>query len=264
MKKLIDFDEQFNDYMQECADKLLNEGKKPEEIESLIPDMYEKWASEASTYFDGTDPEELVEMLGAYMDEEIGVPDILTDKISGMPDCETGVYELFMQDRSEEDKILLMSIMSDMGSEKPIDEYIRIVLRDEACELTEAATEALKYAGVQDKILAAYEEEYDTAVKEKLMYVLVYGEPACEGLAQKLSELLDETSAKAVVAGMIAYYGDAECLPALKRAEYSDAIDYIDYVEICDAIESLGGETKREREFNGDEYYEMVNNGGLE
>ncbi len=264
MKELIDFDSQFNEYMDECADKLLKEGKKPEEIEAVIPEMYETWAKKAASYFDGMSSNELTEMLGAYMDEEIDVPDILMDKISDTAGCEQGVYDLFMQDRSEENKILLMSLLSDMDSEKPTDEYIRIVRRNETCELTEAAAEALKYASAQEKILAAYDEEYDTDVKERLMYVLIYAEPACEGLAQKLSELLDETEHKAIVAGMISHYGDDSCLPALKRAENSDIIGYIDYVEICDAIEALGGETKREREFNGDEYYEMVNNGGLE
>ena len=37
MKQLIDFDRQFNEYMDNWAEELLKQGKKPEEIEELIP-----------------------------------------------------------------------------------------------------------------------------------------------------------------------------------------------------------------------------------
>ena len=51
MKQLIDFDAQFNQYMDDWADALLKKGKKPEEIEEMIPDAYQNWAKQAREYF---------------------------------------------------------------------------------------------------------------------------------------------------------------------------------------------------------------------
>ncbi len=264
MKQLIDFDNQFNEYMDSWADELLKKGKKPEEIEELIPEAYQKWAEEASKYFDDVEPTELVKMLGAYLDEEIMVPDILIDKIISEPLCEKEVYELFLEERSDEDRILLMNVLADMNSKLPVSENINILLNSENEELAQAAAEALKYSGAQDEILRVYNEEYDIDTREKLMYVLVYSEPKVTGLGLKLSELMNESPNRGIIAGMMAFYGDDSCLPILYLAEKSEDITYIDYVEICDAIESLGGETKRERDFDGDEYYEMMHSGGFE
>lgn len=265
MKELIDFDGKFNEYLEQYAEKMLKEGKKAEEIESAIPKIYEKWAQEASKYFDGMESSELVRMLGAYMDEECDVPDILLERISSDRGCEQDVYDMLKEDRCENDKIVLMNILADMGSSLPAQEYIRMICSMEDEDMSDSAAEALRYMPeVSDDVLSAYDEADDVCVKEKLMYVLVYSSEKKEGLAQRLNELMEISSRKAVTAGLMSYYGDDKCLSALKKAEDDENIDYIDYVEICDAVEALGGETSRQREFNGDEYYEMVQNGGLE
>ncbi|MBE7093031.1 MAG: hypothetical protein E7365_07670 [Clostridiales bacterium] len=266
MKQLIDFDAQFNQYMDDWAETLLKKGKKPEEIEEMIPQAYQAWANKAKEYFSGMSVEELVKMLGAYLDEDINVPDILLDKIVETPECEKGVFDLFMEERSDSERVTLMNVLSDMGSKLFIQENINILCYSESEVLAEAAAEALKYAGedAQKELLRVYGEEYDNETLEKIVYVLVYSEPKVEGLGEKLISLMNTTDNKAIIAGMMAFYGDDKCLPVLKTVENSKDINYIDYVEICDAIEALGGETSREREFDGDEYYEMMHNGGFE
>lgn len=264
MKELIDFDAQFVEYMDAWADKLLAQGKKAEEIEELIPQEYEKWASEASKYFDDVEQEELIKMLGAYMDEEITPPDFLIEKIMLCEQNEEKLVQMLKQERSTEDKILIMNILS--SSEKPVNEYIRIILSGEDEELVEAATEALKYIPSQKlgAVIEALNETNDIDLKERFVYILVYASPKTQGLADVLIELIQTSANTAVIAGMMASYGDVKCLEILKKFEQADGISYIDYVEICDAIEELGGETTREREFDGDDYYEMMHSGGIE
>ena len=75
------------------------------------------------------------------------------------------------------------------------------------------------------------------------MYVLVYSQPKVENLGEKLISLMKVSQNKAIIAGMMAFYGDEKCLPVLKTMQDYEDINYIDYVEICDAIEALGGET---------------------
>ncbi len=264
MKELIDFDAQFVAHIDTWADELLSQGKKAEEIEELIPEEYERWANEASKYFDDVEQDELIKMLGAYMDEEITPPDFLIEKIMLSEESEDKLVEMLKQERSTEDKILLMNILS--SSEKPVQEYIRIIFSGEDEELVEAATEALKYIPSQklSAVVEALNETNDIDLNERFVYILVYAQPKTEGLADVLIDLINTSTNTAVIAGMMASYGDVKCLDVLKKFEQAEGISYIDYVEICDAIEELGGETTREREFAGDDYYEMMHSGGLE
>ncbi len=266
MKQLIDFDSQFNEYMDQQAEKMLAEGKKPDEIEELIPKMYDEWAHKAAEYFADIDDSELVRMLGAYMDEEISVPDVLTDRITQNKENEKLLFDLFKrEDRSTANRILIMNLLSDLESTLPQKEYLNIIAFSDDSELVDAAAEALKYLDCdKSEILERFDSETDAAVKERLMYILVYSPNRVEALAQRLAELMQQSNSKAVVAGLMAHYGDEKCLDALYKAEEAKGISYIDYVEICDAIEQLGGETDRKREFDGDDYYEMMHNGGIE
>jgi hypothetical protein len=155
MKELIDFDAQFVEHMDAWADKLLAKGKKAEEIEELIPEEYEKWATEASKYFDDVEQDELIKMLGAYMDEEITPPDFLIEKIMLCEQNEEKLVQMLREERSTEDKILLMNILS--SSEKPVEEYIRIILAAEDEELVEEwkADLGKLYEGLQEIDLKA-------------------------------------------------------------------------------------------------------------
>lgn len=267
MKELIDFDRQFNEYMDAWAEELLKQGKKPEEIEELIPQTYTDWMEKASAYFAQVEESELIAMLGAYLDEEISVPDALSERVISLPGSERAIYAMFQQeDRPDSDRIFLMNLLSDMDSLLPVQNYIGLICKNENPELADAAAEALKYMGAEASaaVLEAYEEEQTTDARERLMYVLVYCKPAPEKLGEKLNQLMKQSKNKALIAGFMAAYGDDCCLESLHLAENAPDISYIDYVEICDAIEALGGETARDREFDGDEYYEMIHNGGLE
>lgn len=52
MKELIDFDGQFNEYLEQWSEEMLKKGKKPEEIEAEMPRIYEEWAKDAQKYFE--------------------------------------------------------------------------------------------------------------------------------------------------------------------------------------------------------------------
>ena len=56
----------------------------------------------------------------------------------------------------------------------------------------------------------------------------------------------------------IAKFGDPDALPRMKQALEDPAINYLDYVEIANAVRALGGEVTSERTFDGDPYYESM------
>ena len=73
-----------------------------------------------------------------------------------------------------------------------------------------------------------------------------------------LLELMDSSSNTALIASYIAKFGDPDALPRMKQALEDPAINYLDYVEIANAVRALGGEVTSERTFDGDPYYESM------
>ena len=62
----------------------------------------------------------------------------------------------------------------------------------------------------------------------------------------------------AYYASLIEKFGDPRALDTLqKMIQFSD-IGYVDYIELRNAIEALGGDAPAERDFSGDPYYESL------
>ena len=59
-------------------------------------------------------------------------------------------------------------------------------------------------------------------------------------------------------AGYLASYGDERALPYLMDKIDEEGISYIEFQELKYAIEALGGEYTKQRDFSGDEYYELI------
>ena len=62
----------------------------------------------------------------------------------------------------------------------------------------------------------------------------------------------------ALLAGYLGRYQDDRALPALKKKAIDPDLNYLEYVEVVNAIEQLGGEVPEKREFSGDPYYESL------
>jgi hypothetical protein len=66
---------------------------------------------------------------------------------------------------------------------------------------------------------------------------------------------------RSLYANFLAKLGDERALPALLRVAQLSDLNYLDYIEIVNAIEALGGERPaRERSFDGDPAYESLKN----
>ena len=59
-------------------------------------------------------------------------------------------------------------------------------------------------------------------------------------------------------AGFVSRYGDERALPFLLEAIERDKISYADFEELRFAIESLGGEYNKERDFSSDKSYKAI------
>jgi len=262
---LIDFDKKFRQYMDSWLKENLrsDSDKTIEDLEEEVPAVYAKWVEAEQVYFDQFSAVELIEMLSEYMASEITVPDILCDAILQKKEqTQEPLYKLFKYGvYNTENHMILINLLSAMGSTLPVLDFISIVVQhEEDGEVINAAAEALRFMGEDSflPLLKAYDTATNVNAKEMLMNAMIYNPFRQDILCDRLIDLFSQSNSKAFIAGLIAEYNDKDCLPALYIAENSKEIDYIDYTEICNAIEALGGNTERNREFEGDAYYDML------
>ena len=75
-------------------------------------------------------------------------------------------------------------------------------------------------------------------------------------------QFLTQPDRRAMYASFLAKLNDPRAIEPLTQALSLSDVDYLDYIEIRNAIEMLGGEVTVEREFPGDPAYEAL--GALE
>ena len=261
MSRLIDYDAQFREYFDNWYELNRERYTKPEQIEEKLHSLYDEWAAKERAELDKMDIKQLMSFFMQYA--ECGeVPDLVCEAIVRKGrEGEKGLYELYRAGMlSTPAVITIINLLAEMKSSLPYADYMALLSQSrEENEIAEAAAEALSEAPKEffNDILSAFENARSVWARELLMNALVHIK-ADYRLYDGLHQLLEASENTAFIAAMMAESGIERCLDDLKALEYSRDINYIDYVEICNAIEALGGETARDRQFEGDPYYEMM------
>lgn len=110
--------------------------------------------------------------------------------------------------------------------------------------------------GVVEKILAVFPNAGAEAQKRFMDVLALHN--GDERIFAYLMEAFEKAEDCALLAGYLGRYQDDRALPALKKKAIDPGINYLEYVEIVNAIEQLGGEVPENREFSGDPYYESL------
>ena len=266
MIKIIDIDSLFDKYISDYVYK--NIGKvKPDEIENKIPELYEKFGQEKLKELDGKSPEEfykgysgeeLVECLKAHIEQDVAIPDFLCETISENTENEQALVNALDQE-GEEFLLYVMNMLCDMNSQKCLKRFLEMVLWDYSAPIKELATEFLKESAdsVKEEILSQFREVTDET-KEFLTEIL-------SGCKQddRVFDILIEQFAKnekniPIYAGYLAKYGDDRALPFLLAEIEKEKISYADFEELRFAIEALGGEYNKARDFKSDKSYKKI------
>lgn len=248
-----------------------------EAMEEDMPSVYAKWLLQPAGWLGGATPSEyfyrfgdggaLVEWMLRYQASGVGVPDPLLDRICALgKEAEAPLVRLLrgqlsLPERCDRREALTTAInlLNQIGSVEPMDDYIRIVASDADAGLSEAACEALSAMGsrIVEPVLAALERPLPLRSQENLADILS-DFPGDRRIFAWLLRLFDESDARALFASDLGKYGDEAALPALRRAQSDPGITYLDYVEIRNAIEQLGGDPDPPRDFTGDPGYESL------
>ena len=261
---MIDLDRDFRLF----AAKLLKDAGevKEEETEAFLNSATERWLARKNPLLDGLtpdeyfgrmEPDELVSWLKECCAKRYSVPEPLYRKISATRECESALCALAAGDAGDDTRATALSLLIEMDS--PYADKACVVNAVRGENAADIAIERLKTAGAASvtPLLDIYPEA-DDRVKAIIIEILVRHPEIKQTLPLLEERLLSDGSRRAFYAACAAASGDAALLKTLGRLAESDDVGYIDYMEISNAIEALGGEPDFGRAFYGDKDYERM------
>ena len=264
--KLIDFVEKFNRKMAEMIEKHAGE-RTEEEWETAVADAYEKFGDAymgaigmtPRQYFAKMGDGQLVETLKEYLLQGVSVPDLLCEAIAGR-----GVFPELLALLHETDEELVHYALNLIGSDRrALERYVQM-LSEEAYD-----------EHIKDALADLLKERADEVTE--MVLPLVRGENAAYALeilsrTQKRDDRVyqallgafrnGEEEEVPLYAGYLAAYGDERALPELLKKIDEPEIGFVTFQELKFAIEALGGEYTKERDFSQDESYKKIMEAG--
>lgn len=271
--KCINFDRAFERYMAEWMKENSEKYKDDMDvIEDMMPDVYLEFLKKPADFLDGIAPQDyfeqfdnadvLVNWLCDYIAQGVPVPDLLLERVTALGDpAEKSLLALVARDDlPEETQMTAISLLREMESKAPMQRYIDYIASlEEPSDKGDLCAEALMSMGesVVEPILAALSGAEQTG--RDIFADVLSNYPGDERIYELMIErFVTRDERRALFASYLAKLGDERAIPMLKEAAQSPDINYLDYVEVVNAIEALGGERPPEREFSGDPYYESL------
>ena len=271
--KCINFDRAFERYMAEWIKENSEKYKDDMDvIEDMMPDVYLEFLKKPADCLDGVAPQDyfeqfdnadmLVKWLCDYIAQGVPVPDLLLERVTalGNPAEKSLLALVARDDLPEETQMTAISLLREMESKAPMQRYIDYIASlEEPSDKGDLCAEALMSMGesVVEPILATLSGAGQTG--RDIFADVLSNYPGDERIYELMIErFVTRDERRALFASYLAKLGDERAIPMLKEAAQSPDINYLDYVEVVNAIEALGGERPPEREFSGDPYYESL------
>ncbi len=269
--KLIDFDKRFSDYTSQWMKEHKDEYKNFDAMEQDMPNVYMKFLNTPAKWLEGVTPgayftqfedcKELVDWMTAYTEKGVPVPDQLLDRIVevGIP-CEKRLVLLLKnQEAPQEARMTAIGLLREMESVAPRALYIEWTKnRKEKDELCDNALESLHQMGkaVVNQLTEVIGNA--TPAGQEAFLDVLSNYPGNEKVFNIALALFGANVKKrAVLAGYLGKLGDERALPALVAASQEEKLPYLDFIEIRNAIEMLGGDAP-EREYDDDAGYSAM------
>ncbi len=267
----IDFDAKFTSFLHAWLEENQDHFDNIEQIERLMPELYEKFADTPDDDLFGRTPRQyfeeagdvprLLDMMEGYLTQDIPLPDLLPLQIArfGLAAEDHLARVLLDPAAPMEARMLCVRLLMDIGSVKLMDTYVNWQInREDEDELADFSLESLEEMGetAVPLMLEALEEANDTG-REALLSVLSRY-PNTPGVYEHLIRLFDSRpGSQAALAAYLGRLGDDRALPLLLARAMEEEVKYLDYIELRSAIEALGGEAP-EREFSSDPEYDAL------
>ncbi len=259
-KKPVDFDGLFDEklaqYMRENAGKYTEK-----QWENIIPKLYRQFGdiripgvgATPTQYFAECTDDELVALLKQYVEEDVPVTDFLCRELEGRG-CPDALVALLSE---ADERLLTLAVNLAGDSPKAFDAYFEILAKTSDGEIKDAVCEQLKAGAdaAKERALAFYREGRE---RELMLEILSRCKQRDERVYDILLEAFRTDEDIPMHASYLAAYGDARALPVLLEVIDREDINYIEYQELKYAIEALGGEYTRPRDFSNDPYFKEI------
>ena len=263
---MIDFDKLVEEYLKGWLVAHKDE-YTADETEDMLPELYEEWVTKPCKAIGGVTPEEYFarikdpeKLVGMFVESSSagGACSLLSDRIAETPECAELLIRVVLDGKAPEIVISAMNMLEEMGAEQPFSEYAKWLTDKSVDEgVAEKAAEILKdhAAAVKEQLIAA---SCGADLKQKQVIADVLVEAGRdERTFALLKELFLSGENIPYTAGLLGKYGDERAAEFLYPA--LDDCNYLEFIEIRNAIETMGGVVDDSyRDFTDDEYYKAI------
>lgn len=260
MKKLIDFDGLFDEKLAEYIRD--NPTKYTEkQWENVIPKLYRQFgdtyvAKAGATprqYYSSMTDEELCDALARHVSEGVPVSDFLCREIERRG-CTDALVRLLSLREAE---ILTLAVNLAGSSEKAYPAYFDLLISEVSADIKEAVCEQLKGGAdaAKERAIACYEAGQEREIMLEILSRCKQRDDRVFDILMNAFRTGDEVP---MHASYLAAYGDERALPVLLDYIDRDDINFLEFRELKYAIEALGGEYTKPRDFTNDPYYQEI------
>lgn len=262
--KLYDFDGMFDkklgDYIAKNSSRY-----SEEEWEDIIPELYKSFGDSyirsvrdtPNGFYANLTDEELVRALRAHLKQGVAVSRFLSNAVE-----RRGAVKLLLPllDGAECERDYAVNLIG--SDERALKKYMQFLVSPEInADFKERCAELLKEKAdlVADEAVAYYERGVEREYMLEIMSRSVIRDDRIFEIL--LKEFRGDPENVPMHAAYLAAYGDERALKYLTDKIDEEGISFLEYKELLLAIEALGGEYARERDFSDDPYFGLIKNG---
>lgn len=267
--KFENLDKLFELYVQDVVRKNKDKYSSHEALEDDLGTLFNRFENVKIKTLDGKTPKEyaaelredgeIFDYVSKCLENNIEVTDTICDEVvrsEGAVEYLNGL----LYENNKDAKLLAALLLKEIDDEDVEDIFISVLTNDEMPD--EVKTVAFEYLSdgddcVPDKIL-----EIINGVPEKNQGILVEVLSNFKGRKDVfywLVTMLQRAEDVPTYAGLLGSYGDVAAVDILKSFASEVDINYVEFVEIRNAVEELGGEMTEEKDFSDDPYYKYIN-----
>lgn len=267
--KFENLDKLFELYVQDVVKKNKEKYSSHEALENDLGMLFNRFENVKVRTLDGKTPKEyarelredgeIFDYVSKCLENNIEVTDTILDEVvrtEGAVEYLNGL----LYENNKDAKMLASLLLKEIGGGEVEDIFISLLTNDEMPD--EVKTVAFEYLSdgddcIPDKIL-----EIINGVPEKNQGILVEVLANFKGRKDVffwLVTMLQRAEDVPTYAGLLGRYGDTSAIDILKSFAKEVDINYVEFVEIRNAVEELGGEMSEEKDFSDDPYYKYIN-----
>ena len=270
--KFENLDKLFELYVQEAVRKNKEKYSSHEALEDDLGMLFNRFENVRIKTLDGKTPKEyaaelredgeIFDYVSKCLENNIEVTDTICDEVVRAEGA-TEYLNGLLYENNKDAKLLAALLLKEIDDEEVEDIFISVLTNDEMPD--EVKTVAFEYLSDGDDCVPEKILEIINSVPEKNQGILVEVLSNFKGRKDVfywLVTMLQRAEDVPTYAGLHGRYGDTAAIDILKSFASEVDINYVEFVEIRNAVEELGGEMTEEKDFSDDPYYKYINHIG--